>query len=83
MTDLAADENFPVDSVEVTLEVIGGRSRLSIGALRALRPGALLQMDRPASAHVELVVGGVRVGTGELVQVDGWLAVEVRQVVSA
>lgn len=79
MTDRAQDESFPVDDVEVTLEVLCGRTRLSVGALRALREGSLLPLDCPASAQVELVVASVRVGTGELVQVDGWLAVEVRQ----
>lgn len=78
MSELAQDEDFPVDDVDVTLEVVAGRTRLSVGALRALRPGAVLQLSHPASAQVELVAGGLRVGVGELVQVDGWLAVEVR-----
>jgi len=42
-----------------------------------LAPGQVLALGRPAAGQVELVLGRQVIGTGELIDVDGELAVRV------
>lgn len=74
---------FPVDSIEIALELVAGRTSLTLRELRALEAGSIVHLTAPASAVVELRAAGVRIGSGELVQVGDCLAVEILQIAAS
>jgi len=67
-------EDLPV---ELTVEL--GRVKLSARDVLELRPGAVLELDRPLGGPVELYAGGRLVARGELVDVEGQLGVRVTE----
>jgi type III secretion protein Q len=79
----AAGDGTPVaeiadlDSVPVTLVFEIGRLRLPLGELRTLAPGFSFDLGRDLRAPVDILVGGRKIGTGELVQIDERLGVRV------
>jgi flagellar motor switch/type III secretory pathway protein FliN len=70
------DETLGED-LTVELAVSAGTVTVSARKLLELAPGEVLALGRPASGQVELVVGRRVIGTGELIDVDGELAVRV------
>ncbi len=63
--------------VPVLLQVILARKSFTLGELRTLSPGAVIDLERDETALVELAVNGKVMGTGELVRIDGQLGVKV------
>jgi len=63
--------HLELDTVNMPLEEILG-----------LRAGAVVKFARPASEDPDVCVGGVRIGTGELVEVNGSLGVRINEVAS-
>ncbi|MBL4850128.1 MAG: flagellar motor switch protein FliN [Planctomycetes bacterium] len=61
--------------VQVTVEL--GQTRLRIEELIALRPGAILDLDRRAGEPVDLRVQGHLIAQAEVVLVDGGLGVQI------
>lgn len=57
--------------IPITIKVVLGRIKLSIGRILALQPGELLIIDRKKGQLVDLVIGDKIVGRGELVVCDG------------
>jgi len=43
----------------------------------ALAPGSLIKLSRPLGEKIDVNVGGVRFGSGELVRVGGMLSVRM------
>ena len=74
----AVQREAALDEVELRLSFRAGEARMSLGALREMGPGAVIETTDPANAAVEIVVNGRVVGTGELIDVDGMRAVQVR-----
>ena len=72
-----AEGSFPIDSVEVAVQFVAGRIDLSVGELRALQVASLIQLNTQAGARVDIMANGSRVGVGEMVDIDGRLAIEV------
>lgn len=82
MTETQRDEEGEVEaiSVEATkleLEVRIGAVEMELASMARLRPGQILDCDRPMGSPVDLVVAGTQVGRGELVSVDGKLGVRI------
>jgi flagellar motor switch/type III secretory pathway protein FliN len=48
-----------------------------VGEIVALAPGSLIKLSRPLGEKVDVNVGGVRFGSGELVRVGGALSVRM------
>jgi flagellar motor switch protein FliN len=67
--------------VQVELAVEIGRVKLPLRELLALAPGAVLELDRPADAPVDVLVNGCLVARGEVVVIDGEFGVRVTAVV--
>jgi flagellar motor switch/type III secretory pathway protein FliN len=65
------------DDLTVELAVSAGTVTVSARKLLELAPGEVLALGRPATGVVELVLGRRTIGTGELIEVDGELAVRV------
>jgi flagellar motor switch protein FliN len=61
--------------VRVTVQI--GRTRLSLGELVQLRPGALLPLDREAHEPADILVNGKIVARGEVVTIDNTYGVRI------
>lgn len=75
--DTAPETN--VDDIEVRLSFRAGQTSLPLKTLRGLAPGAVIEMTDPANAVVDIVANGRVVGAGELIDVAGRRAVQVRR----
>jgi flagellar motor switch protein FliN/FliY len=84
LTDQAeATGAAPLDrllDVNVTVTAELGRVTLSIGEILKLSHGAVLELDRPVSEPVDLMVQGVRLARGEVVVVDDRFAIRIREI---
>ncbi len=70
-------ETPPPAAGQLDLRIELGRTRLRPGQLRRLRSGAVIPLDRLAGEPVELYAGGRRIARGELLLLDGKIAVRV------
>jgi hypothetical protein len=70
------DMSLP-DDAHVELTVALGTTRLSLRQLGELAIGQIIQLGRPLTGPFELCAAGRVVGRGELVDVDGELAVRI------
>jgi len=71
-----------VDQLPVTLEVRIGSVTLSASELAGMNPGAILTLGESGDA-VQVTVGGQVVARGELVEVDGQLALRILQITNS
>lgn len=71
----------PIDTtaIPVCLSFSLGTLRLTIGELAALRPGSLIELKQGRPPRVSIEANGLPLGAGELVELDGQLAVEITQ----
>jgi flagellar motor switch/type III secretory pathway protein FliN len=65
------------DDLTVELGVSAGTVSVSARKLLELAPGEVLPLGKPATGAVELVLGKRVIGAGELIEIDGELAVRV------
>lgn len=75
--EVAEGGNASLDSLPVRLDFNVGHRELSLAELRLLQPGAVLRAGTSTPEVVEITVHGRRVGTGELVEVEGTVAIRV------
>lgn len=57
-----------------------GTCWITLGELEQIQPGQILRMARPATDHVDIRIGGARIGRGNLVDIDGRLGVRVASI---
>jgi flagellar motor switch protein FliN/FliY len=69
--------------VNVTVTAELGRVTRSIGQVLKYGLGAVVELHRPVSEPVDLLVQGVRVGRGEVVVVDGRFAIRITEITDA
>lgn len=63
-----------MDNIPLTLTAEIGQVNMTLGELRALQPGDILQHVAQLDEQVRLTVRGVTVARGHLIQADnGWL----------
>lgn len=74
-------ERFYGVNVSVWAEL--GRVSISLGELLKVGEGSVLKLDRPVSAPVDLMAQGVRVARGEVVVVDDYFAVRIKEIESS
>lgn len=77
-TEAEATTPLDLDALEVEVHVEAGMARLTLGDLRQLGAGAILDLAGPADASVTLTVNGQRIGTGDLIRVADRRAVQIR-----
>ncbi len=73
---VARDMSLP-DQAHVELTVMLGTTQLSLRQLSELAVGQIVQLGRPLAGPFELRAAGRAIGRGELVDVDGELAVRI------
>jgi len=59
------------------LQVILAEKEFSLGEIQSLSPGTIVELEAGKSDPVRLMVNGKILGEGELVEVEGNLAVKV------
>jgi flagellar motor switch protein FliN len=69
-----------LDSIEVSLQVVLGQSRTTLGALMRLKEADLLTVDRKVDYPVDVLVNGNVVARGQLVVIDDAFGVRVTEV---
>jgi flagellar motor switch protein FliN/FliY len=68
--------------VQVTLTVEIGRRRLSIRELMNLTPGSVLEIERHIDEPLDLLVNGLLIAHGEVVEADGRFGLRLLDIVS-
>ena len=66
-----------LDAIPVTLTFEVGRLEVPLGELRRMGPGSVLELGRGMGELVEIAAHGRPIGRGELVEVDGAVAVRI------
>lgn len=79
---LAGSSLAGVADLMVTLTVVLGEVRLTIGEIAALAPGAVVELDRQAGEPVDVYVNDRLIGRGELVLVDGRIGVTLTELIA-
>ncbi|MFC7518730.1 FliM/FliN family flagellar motor switch protein [Herbaspirillum sp. GCM10030257] len=75
----AAEHASALDTVPVTLDFEMGKARMSLGELRTLGPGTIVPFKGGSPTSIAILSAGRRLGCGELVEVDGQLAIRITQ----
>ena len=70
-----------IEAVDVAIEAHLGQASMTVGALVALEPGAIVPLDAPLNRAVELRLNGVTSAQGELVAVDDRFGVRLVDIV--
>ena len=66
--------------MEVTVEL--GRTVMPIRELLALQPGMVVEIDRAASAPIDVLVNGRRIACGEVVVIDEEFGIRITEIVT-
>ncbi|QDT10259.1 FliM/FliN family flagellar motor switch protein [Planctomycetes bacterium K23_9] len=66
--------------VQVVLTAELGRTQVTIQELMSLSEGAVLELNRPISAPVELMAQGVPLGNGEVVVIEDRFAIRIKEI---
>ena len=69
------DFPIPVANIPVQVSFDLGERTLTLGELKSLQPGQVLDLGRPLSSAVNIRANGMLIGHGELIEVDGRLGV--------
>ncbi|MDU0313413.1 flagellar motor switch protein FliN [Phycicoccus sp. M110.8] len=81
VTDIDPRRLHLLRDVEMGISVELGRTRMTVQDVLGLAPGAVIELDRPAGAPVDVLVNGTLMARGEVVVVDEEFAVRVTEVV--
>jgi type III secretion system YscQ/HrcQ family protein len=79
----ADSDNSFVDTLPVTLIFELGVIEMPLSELRGIGPGSVLMLDGSRQAQVSIRIGSRAIGTGELVELDDQLAVEIHRIGAA
>ena len=79
----ASDPSAAISSLELRLAAELGRAPMRVRDLLALRPGSIVRLARPADEPLDLTIAGRRIGRGQLLVIDGALALRMVDVVGA
>ena len=77
---IAADLEAVFD-VPVSVSAVLGRTRIEIGELLKLQPGAVLELDRRVGEAIDIYVNNRLVARGEVVLVEDKLGVTMTEII--
>jgi flagellar motor switch protein FliN/FliY len=69
-------------AVEMGVTAELGRCRMTVRELLSITPGALIDLDRPAGAPVDVLVNGTLIARGEVVVIDEEFGIRISELVS-
>ena len=82
-TGEAASANLKrLENIEVQLTVEVGGTKISIGDLLKLNDGSVVELDRLAGEHLDILVNGTLLARGEVVLVGERLGIRFSEIVS-
>lgn len=70
-------ETTALDDLTVQIVFEAARLELPLGELQKIRPGYVLELDRPANLTIDLMVRGQSIGKAELVQIENTLGARI------
>jgi len=82
VTRIAADLEAVFD-VPVQVSAVLGRSKMDVGELLRLGPGAVLELDRRVGEAIDIYVNNRLVARGEVVLVEDKLGVTMTEIIKA
>jgi flagellar motor switch protein FliN/FliY len=75
------ESGFVLADVEMGVTAELGRCEMTVRELLSLTPGAVIDLDRPAGALVDLLVNGKLIARGEVVVIDEEFGIRVSEIV--
>lgn len=81
--DRSAADLEAVFDVPVQVSAVLGRTRMEVGDLLKLGPGAVLELDRKVGEAIDIYVNNRLVARGEVVLVEDKLGVTMTEVIKA
>jgi flagellar motor switch protein FliN/FliY len=80
--DLGSSNLKLLENIEVQLTVEVGGTKISIGDLLKLNDGSVVELERLAGEHLDILVNGTLLAKGEIVLVGDRLGVRLTEIVS-
>jgi flagellar motor switch protein FliN/FliY len=80
--DLGSSNLKLLENIEVQLTVEVGGTKISIGDLLKLNDGSVVELERLAGEHLDILVNGTLLAKGEIVLVGERLGVRLTEIVS-
>ncbi|MCH9611319.1 MAG: FliM/FliN family flagellar motor switch protein [Chlamydiae bacterium] len=77
LKELTEREHSRFGHLKASVEVIFGRTKMTLNELAAIKEGSLIPLDDLSDDLVEIFVNGEQVGRGEVVAVDGHFGVRI------
>ena len=77
LTELTSQEIQDLESLKIDLEVVFGKTRMTLKELAALEKGSLLPLDELCDDLVDIYANGQKIGRGEIVAVDDHFGVKI------
>ena len=77
-TDFDAETRLDNLSVEMIFEI--GRKHISIGTLKKMTPGYVIDLSSDLSGPIQIYLGGRLFGTGQLVRVDDSIGIRLLEI---
>jgi flagellar motor switch protein FliN len=74
---LTDKEMGELENLKAQVEVVFGKTTLTLKELAALKTGTLLPLNELCDELVEIYVNGMRIGRGEIVSIDGKFGVKI------
>lgn len=71
-----------LENIEIQLTVEVGGTKISIGDLLKLNDGSVVELERLAGEHLDILVNGTLLAKGEVVLVGERLGVRLTEIVS-
>jgi flagellar motor switch protein FliN/FliY len=79
--DFGVDASDVLGDVEMGVTAELGRCRMSMRELLSITPGAVIDLDRAAGEHVDVLVNGKLIARGEVVVVDEEFGIRISEIV--
>lgn len=77
LVELTERETSRFSSLKASVEVIYGKTKLTLKELGSLKEGSLISLDDLSDDLVEIYVNGVLIGRGEVVVYEGHYGVKI------
>jgi flagellar motor switch protein FliN len=80
----SAEGNFDLlAGVSLRISVEVGSASLTLSELLRMGEGSVVELDRQANDHLDIIANGTLIAKGEIVDVDGRYAVRIVDVIAA
>ena len=67
-------------AMSVAVNVVIGKTEMPVKRLLQLGPGSVLKLDKAIDEPADLYLKDTKFATGDIVVVDGWFAVRIKQI---